>query len=229
MVISTSLLARIQGGVDLRNPTKTINEFSDKLARVTGKSVNNPLSNPEFSNRAFIEAAEARGDPLLSMDWLAVIIDRSNPKAIEWSYIQAVQTPSIQIEPRSVFRAGKMAHYAGILSVENLSISMYTDTQARALKLVSSWVGSIYDNNSGNYKLPKDYMKDVYVYLLDSTYSTVCVMKFFKCFPTSWTSYSLDTSQTSPIVTTFDLSVETFSIGGPEETSSQISALSRST
>jgi T4-like virus tail tube protein gp19 len=220
-----SFIAQVQGAVDLRNPAKTFAEFSNKIARTFGKTVNNPKNPSEFGTPTMFEAFSKRGDPLLNIDWIGIIVDKSNPKAIEWSYIQAIQTPSLQVESKPVFRAGKMSHYAGIVSVENINISLYTDTTGKALKLASSWIDLIYNNRTGDYRLPKEYKKEVFVYFLDPAQKTVCVMKFFGCFPVSWNSYSLDGNQSSMLVTTLDLAVDSFSIGAGERVADQVASL----
>lgn len=160
-----------------------------------------------------LQGALSRRDPILSVDWIAIVVDRANPKAIDWYYIDALQTPSLNFEPQTVFRNGKMQHYAGPVSVNNLDITLYTDASGASMKFASSWFNSVFDNNSGNYRLPKDYKKDVYVYLYDAARQTLCEFKFFGCFPTSWGSYSLESASASPIPTTLELTVDFFSIG----------------
>ena len=141
-----------------------------------------------------------------------MIMDRQNPKALDWYYIDAVQTPGIHIESRPVFRAGQMKHYAGPLSIDNLSLTLYTESQGKALKLTSSWFNSVYDNSSGNYRLPIEYKKDVHVYMLDVTSGTVCVFKFMGCMPTTWSSYALDAGSANLLATQIELTVDNFSV-----------------
>lgn len=156
----------------------------------------------------------SRLDPILSVDWIGMVVDPSNPKALDLHYIQSIQTPGITIEPRKVFRSGKEQHYAGTVAVDNLQLTLYTDATGKALKFASSWLSCVYDPVSGNYRLPKDYKKNVFVYLYDPQRKTIALLKFFGCFPTNWASYSLDSnSQATPLVTTLDLTCDGFSIG----------------
>lgn len=222
-----SYLAQVQGAINLKNPSESFAAFSEKVSRTLGKTVNNPARASEFNNPKLYDAFTSRGDPLLNIDWVGMVIDRSNPKALDWHYLQAIQTPSLQVQPKPVFRAGKMSHYAGALSVENINVTLYSDTTAKALKFASSWMANIYNNQTGDYYLPKDYKKDVYVYLLDSKLATVCLFKFFGCFPTNWASYSLQGGQAEMLPTTLDLTVDAFSIGEGEKVERQISALAQ--
>lgn len=160
-----------------------------------------------------LEGALSRRDPILSVDWIGIVVDRANPGALDWYYIDAIQTPSLNFEPQTVFRNGKMQHYAGPVSVNNLDITLYTDASGAAMKFASSWFGAVYDNNNGNYRLPKDYKKDILVYMYDAARQTLCEFKFFGCFPTSWGSYNLESAQANTIPTTMELTVDFFSIG----------------
>lgn len=187
------------------NVSKFINKF-------TNPSVNNPKGSPSGEGkRNRLEAMSKRGDPVLSVDWLGLVMDQGR-EAINWAYLDTIQTPSITIEPRSVFRGGTMKHYAGPISVDSMNITLYTDSNGDALKLASSWMASVYDNEFGNYKKPSEYKKQIWLYMFDAARQTVCLMKFYGCFPTSWGSYSMEGSGSSPVPTTMTLSVDSVSI-----------------
>lgn len=201
-----SYAAQLSNG--LRDPVKSFQQFSKTIGRTFG------LNSGGSTYGKQMDAAMSRSDPVLNIDWIGMVIDKSNPNALDWHYIQSIQTPGIQIEARKVFRSGKEQHYAGTLSVDNLQLTLYTDSTGKALKFASSWFNCVFDSQTGNYRLPKDYKKDVYVYMYDPKHQTVALLKFFGCFPTSWASYSLDNnSQASPLVTTLDLVCDSFSIG----------------
>lgn len=191
------------GQVD--NVTKFVNGL-------TNPSVNSPKGSPSGEGRRNrLEAMQARQDPLLTVDWLGLVMDRGK-EAINWAYLDAVQTPSITIEPKTVFRGGTMKHYAGPISVDSLTITLYSDASGDSLKLASSWLGSVYDNEYGNYGRPSEYKKQIWIYMFDAARETVCLMKFYGCFPTSWASYGLEGSGSNALPTTLTLSVDSVSI-----------------
>lgn len=189
-----------------------VDNVSKFINGLTNPSVNNPkepVSGEGKRNR--LEAMSARGDPLLSVDWLGLVMDHGR-ESINWAYLDTIQTPSITIEPRTVFRGGTMKHYAGPISVDSMNISLYTDSTGNAMKLASSWLSSVYDNEFGNYKRPSEYKKQIWLYMFDAARKTVCLMKFYGCFPTSWSSYGMESSGSNPIPTSLTLSVDSVSI-----------------
>ena len=215
--LGSSLLNQLQNALNqgLSNPSPSVSAFQANLAAATSFS---PTKAPtdsagKMGGQPPLEAMLGRSDPVTSMDWVGFVVDRGNPMVLDWYYINSIQTPSIQIETKSVFRAGKLQHYAGTLSVGNINVILYTDSGGKTLKFVSSWINSVYDNQTGNYRLPKDYKKDIYVYLLDTTRAIVCQFKFFGCTPTDWASYGLQSGAAEPLHTTLDLTVDSFSLG----------------
>lgn len=225
-----SYVAQIQGPLreGLRDPVGTFQKFSERISATLGfrPNVGRPLPSGKTSQ---LTSALSRQDPVTNIDWIGMVVDRSNPNALDWHYINSIQTPSLSIEPRTVFRAGKLQHYAGNVSVDNVNLTLYTDATGKALKFASSWFNCVFDSKSGNYRLPRDYKKDVYVYLFDPERSVVCQLKFFGCFPTSWQSYSLDSGTASPLNTVLDLVLDSFSIGSDEgDINSQLGLLSKS-
>ena len=210
---------------DIRGFASKVNSFRDKPDNASNfingsinPSVNNPGGAPSGEGRRNrLEALQARGDPLLSIDWMGLVMDRGK-ESINWAYLDTIQTPSITIEPKTVFRGGTMKHYAGPISMDSMNISLYSDSTGRAMKLASSWLSSVYDNEYGNYKRPFEYKKQIWIYLFDSARNTVCLMKFYGCFPTSWASYGLENGGANPLPTTMTISVDSVSIDANADT-----------
>jgi hypothetical protein len=155
-----------------------------------------------------------RSDPILSVDWLAFVVDPegSNASTIDPYYIDAVQTASLRIQPRTVYRSGIEKNYAGPLSVDNLTISLYTDRTGKAVKFASSWFNATYNSRNGDFRLPKEYKKNVQVVFFDPAKIALYTFTFIGCFPSSLPSYTLDGNGSNPIVTQLDLSVDDIAI-----------------
>lgn len=222
-----SYVSQLQGPLreGLSDPVGTFQKFSERVSATLGNSSNKPSGLEGYSP---LKAMLSRKDPVTSIDWIGLVVDSSNPQALDWYYINSIQTPGIQIETRSVFRSGKMQHYAGTLSIDNLSLTLYTDATGAAMKFASSWINTVYNNQTGNYRLPREYKKSIYVYLLDVERAIVCQFKFFGCWPTSWASYQLGNGQAENLPTVLELAVDTFSISDDENNiNKQLGLLSR--
>ena len=206
------------------NQANRVTDFVNKLAGsgTTPAGARAP-SGKGALNR--LQDVAARSDPLLSVDWVGLVMDGNNPTgAINWAYLDAIATPDLSIEATSVFRSGKMKHYAGVFSVGTMTLTFYTDRENKTMKFVSSWFNAIYNNKTGNFSLPKEYKKQVHLYFIDSANQEVASMRFFGCFPTSLSSYNLENGSSNPIVTTLTLSVDSVSIGSDAaQVASQVS------
>lgn len=210
---------KVNGAVNsAENIYNAVKGFGHKVSPNVPKSISGEGS------RHRLEAMQAREDPVLSVDWMGIVLD-NGWEAINWAYIDAIQTPSFTIEAKPMFRGGTMYNYAGPVSIDSLSLTLYTDSDGKSLKFASSWMASVFNSRNGNYSKPTDYKKQIHVYLFDAARNTVCLMKFFGCFPTSWGSYSLDgSSGTTPLSTTMTLSVDSVSITqDPNQVSSFLS------
>lgn len=170
--------------------------------------------NQDVRNRpnAFTEAnslsrASARGDPILGYEWIAVIIDRGNPAVIEPVYIESISTPSISFEQKVVFRDGSNYNYAGTKSVGPMTIALHNDDTGRAFKLASSWFESVYDSQSGTYRVPSSYKKTVKLFVHDAARGVVAAFYFLGVWPSSWNGGNWDQSS-DPTQVILTLSVD---------------------
>lgn len=202
----------------LSNPIGTL----DQLQGLANKYFGGPGGGGR--ERSQMDEMLDRKDPMTSIDWVALVV--SGGPSIGGIRLDSIQTPSISIDTREVFRTGKQQHYAGNMSVGSINISLYSDISGRAMKFASSWVNSVYDSKTGNYRLPKDYKKTIILTLFDPTFKEVCVFRFFGCWPTSWASYSFGTGSAELIPTTMELSVDSFSVSsGKAETEPVVSTI----
>jgi len=162
-----------------------------------------------FTAQHFLRIMLSRGDPLLAFEWVGFINDPANPAGILPSiYVDAIDTPSLQYEKNSLYKAGINTSYAGALSVSELGLTLYSDTTGKAFRVASSWFGAVRANESGNYRLPRDYKKEIVVYIFDAKRKAVVSMHIHGTFPVAWEQYSLNESA-DPLRTRLQLSVDT--------------------
>jgi hypothetical protein len=184
-------------------------------------SVKRPVSDPSAFNRpspppsesrggrTLLTDMEARGDPLLSIDWTAAIIESGNPEPIPSIYIETIQIPAFRIENKPIYRQGSMINYAGTYSVDNSSMTLYNDDTGRALKFALSWLDSVYSLETGNYRKPSDYKKNIKVILFDVAKRPVARVDLIGCWPTAMNQLQLENSTAGQLPITIDLSVDT--------------------
>lgn len=148
-------------------------------------------------------------DPLMNYHWFATI-----PGVLDQGeFIQSITTPSIRYDQQSRFENGKMHHYAGFMSVDDMQMTIYTDISGTAIDVATKWVRNVRDS-AGIYRLPKDYKKKVVLYILDQDDRIISEIHYTGCWITSWDSYSLDFNGASILVTNLSVSVDDFYIEG---------------
>lgn len=144
-------------------------------------------------------------DPLLSYQWFAIIPGLLN----DGEFIMSLTSPSIRYDQQSRFENGKMHHYAGFMSVDDLQLTVYTDITGTATSLANHWVRDIRDQN-GLYRLKAQYERNVILYLLDQNDRIISEIKYKGCWLSSWGSYSLDYNGSNILATDLTLSVDDF-------------------
>jgi hypothetical protein len=157
---------------------------------------------------------QARGDPLLSIDWTATIVDTAG-SPIEDIYIDALQTPSLRFDNKPVYRQGTTVNYAAGLSIDNANLVLYNDTTGKAPKFASSWFNAIFNFKTRNFRVPKEYKKDIIVWLLDVKGNVICQIDLVGCFPVSLNSLNLESTGSNLLPITLDLSVDHCYFSGP--------------
>lgn len=161
-----------------------------------------------FTAQHFLQEMLSRPDPLLSFEWIGVIYDSSNPTGVIPSiYIDAIDTPSLSIDKTAVFRQGSNTFFAGTQSVSDVSITLYSDRTGKAMRFASSWFDHTVANRNGNYSLPRDYKKEIVIYIYDARRRVVVPLLLHGVFPINWEGYALNDSS-EPLKTRLTLSVD---------------------
>ena len=149
-------------------------------------------------------------DPQLNYQWAAYI-----PGIIEdHEYISAITTPTVRYDQQSRFLNGKMQHYPGFLSIDDISMTLYTESRGLAMSALTKWVRSVRAKD-GIYSLPKDYKRTVVVALVDASGRVVAEMHYLRCWPISWNSYDLNYGDATLLATQISLSVDDVEFSTP--------------
>lgn len=142
-------------------------------------------------------------DPMYAHQWYAVIPGVVNAG----EYIQSIQTPSIRYDAQSKHKGGKVHHYAGFLTVENLQMTIYTEVSGMAASTASKWIRGV-RSEDGMYALPNTYKKQVLLTMLDYNDGAIVGFRYKGCWPESWDSYDLNYNGSQILVTNMTLSVD---------------------
>jgi hypothetical protein len=185
-------------------------------------SAQNFLGSPAFStsgldrtspvpiNGGLLARMSARRDPLFSIDWQATIIGApgDDGEPIDNIYIESIQVPSIRIDNKPVYREGSTLNYAGAFSTDNSRIVLYNDHSGNAARFATSWLNSVYDFETGNYRTPKQYKKQIVVTFKDANQSDIFHATLTGCWPTSFNQLELNSKEASLLPIEMDLSVD---------------------
>jgi hypothetical protein len=241
-------LGALQKG--LANPIKSVQSFMNKLDGVSntlkkfglggmlgggsggglgsfGGATSNSSGNA-YARQNVLQLMQSRKDPLLTVDWIGIVLDQGGNPSIPWHYIDEIQTPSVRVGTEPVFRAGLTKKYATAFEIDNANMKIFSDASGQAFNFVNSWTRST-RRQDGLWNLSSQYKKDIVIYLLDSRRSVVVDIRLIGCFPSSWNSYNLEASGSNHIETQLDLSVDDFYINVDADPSSAKSALSQFT
>ena len=142
-------------------------------------------------------------DPILSYQWAAYI-----PNVLDDNtYIQAISTPSIRYDQMTKYVSGKVHNYAGVMAMDDISMTLYTEATGYMPSLLSQWVRAI-RSQDGIYNLPVNYKRTVVVVLLDIENTIVAEFRYIGAWPTSWNSYQLQYGAANVLATEVSLSVD---------------------
>lgn len=202
--VSGSLTAAANGL--LSTPVNSFNSFLDKVASKLSPS--RALIGRPYARQNVLQVMQQRGDPVLSFDWIGVIIDPTVNvgKQMPWQYIDGLTTPSLSVDQHSLFFNGLTKKFASVYSTGGVSLKLFTDVKAKSFNYANYWMRSSY-REDGFYGLPRAYKKDIQVFILDATREIVVDLRFLGCFPVSWDQYTLDATN-GILETTLQLSVD---------------------
>ena len=170
---SSGIESAIAGGIS--SPSQ---DFSSFMGAITNAS-SNPLYNlptiaaqmainNAYAKQNVLQAMQARPDPVLSFDWIGVILDSGfKSTGLPWQYIDAITAPSREVASHELHFNGLDKKFAAKPSVGNIQIKLYTDRAATTFNYAELWFNATY-RRDGYYNLPSKYKKDIAVFVLDS-------------------------------------------------------------
>lgn len=200
-------------GTVLSGPVKDYNNFmgmitgaiQDPLGSVGDVATALGMKNP-YAMQNTLSMMQRRGDPVLSFEWLAVIVDPNPVSALPWYYIDTLTTPGLTVAQQDQHFNGLSKKYAGTMTVDSLQLGLFTDSAAATFSYANDWFSSTY-RKDGFYSLPSQYKRDVILFVLDSKKNTVIDIRFVGCWPTNYNAYTWD-AQNNVVDTQLTLSVD---------------------
>lgn len=213
--ITSRILSEASKGL-LNSPIKDFNAFAKNIGTTltpngpSNTSTARPAKSNAYSRENALQRFQSRGDPVLSFDWIGVILDPSLSVQgqLPWFYIDGLTTPSVSVDVHQMYFNGVNKKFASVFNTDSITLKLYTDVKSVSFNYADYWTRSTY-RKDGYYNLPSRYKKDIVVYILDATRSVVVDLRFIGCFPTSWDSYNLG-SDNSILETSLTLSVDEF-------------------
>lgn len=200
-------------GTALSGPVKDYNTFMGTITNAIQDPFNSigdvasmfGVRNP-YAQQNTLQVLQNRGEPVLSFEWLAAIIDPNPTSTLPWYYIDTIQTPGLQLAQHDQYFNGLTKKFASSLTVDSLELGLFTDQNAATFNFADAWFNSTY-RTDGYFSLASKYKKDVILFILDQYRKTVIDIRFIGCWPASYPGYQLD-SQNNVVETRLSLSVD---------------------
>ena len=145
-------------------------------------------------------------DPMLTFRWVA----KTLPFGLPLHYIEGCDVPfnNIQVS-EGVFVGGKYVYYAGSHSIQPFSLTIYEDRKGTGLAWINYWKSQVKDFQTGAYKLPKDYKRDIEIQQIDQKGLAVVTTKLIGCWPSDTAPVALNyTDGTGRIIYQQTMSVD---------------------
>lgn len=154
---------------------------------------------------------EGRPDPQLGIDWYAEVVSPfADDDIIPSIYIEQINTPSLTIAIREVFREGTVRKYVDGVSVGNINVTFYLDIEGTARKFLYSWLNAQYSNYYGTYTGAFEYKKQIVISVNDPSGTTTARAVLGGCFITEINSEEYVPGSSEPVKLSATLSVDTF-------------------
>lgn len=139
---------------------------------------------------------QALPDPLLNFRWVVQESFAGLPK----SYVERVDLPFSNIQVREgIYNASSFTYFPGFHNISAFSMSFYEDKNATVLSWINQWKNKIKDFNTGLYKLPSTYKRDLKVHLLDQTGEDVMIVQLKGLFPAETSNLPLEYTSSNRI------------------------------
>lgn len=190
----------------LRKPIANYNDFMDKVGKAISPT---RAAGNVYAKQDMLQLLSNRGDPLLSFDWIGVVINTqglSTNYSLPWYYIDEIHLPPLTSNTHTRRINGLEKNYVSDYNPLQSQIKLYTDNTGMAFNFANQWLRSAYRTDKF-FGLPASYKKDVQIYILDPARQCVADFRLKGCFPSTWDGYQLGAAST-PLDTTLTLCVD---------------------
>ena len=138
--------------------------------------------------------------------------------------VKSTSLPDTSFEEVAVTYGPLVYKQAGMKTYSDWQVTMNVDERGLVLDKFHSWQNKIYNpkNEYGKFGLPKYYMKNQEIYLLDNSGNTIKKYILHHCWPKSIGDTSLDYSSSEIATFTVTFSYLYFEVGGSTTTTSAI-------
>jgi len=134
---------------------------------------------------------------------------------LPWYYVEEASCPFRRYDVKTIFREGRDRKYPSKYSVDDLRLSIYSDSQNNAFQYIQAWNNNIITPFSaststtagGGWGRPSDYKKPIFIYILDPTMNVLAILEYTECWPISIDQYNMDSGTSTRIVNHVNFSV----------------------
>lgn len=166
-----------------------------------------------------LQGALSRADPMMSFQWFCelptVTPQGKSPVSLPWNYVEEANPPFRSFDVRQVHAQGRMRHYAGVYSIDQLPLTFYADVQNQSLAYLKAWQQCILApfastdfTKGGGFGRPSNYQKTIKLYCLAPDMSKIMYFELIECWPVNLNALHLDSGSSTRL--TFNVS---FSVG----------------
>ncbi len=144
-------------------------------------------------------------DPLLAFKWVAKYLPFDLPP----EYMAAIELPFNNISISEGQHVGaRFIYHPGTHTVSSVSATFYEDRKGTSSSWLNYWKSQVKDFESGAYRLPSRYKRNIIVSLLDQKNDVVITAKLIGCWPADTNPFSLNYTDGSGRIT----NQQTFSV-----------------
>lgn len=131
-------------------------------------------------------------DPFQEWKW-AVIggVPFGEQFSVNHYYIENIELPFKNVQVDQIFAAGKQFSYPAFENISAFTVNFYADSEGRSLKWILHWKSLVLNPTTRLYGLPKDYLRDWTVGLMNPKGEVTVKAKLIGTWPADTNSVSL--------------------------------------
>jgi hypothetical protein len=147
-----------------------------------------------------------RSDPLLSFKW---VCPEDLPFGLPGNFVEGVDLPWRNIRiGEGVYQGSKYDFFPGPHDISSFQMTFYEDDKASCVKWIDGWKNEVKNFETGLYRLPSHYKKDIKVQLLDSQNNPIMTVTLIRCWPAETGNWSLNYTDNGRLTVSQTFSVD---------------------